>query len=78
MKKFLSVVLSACMALTFAGCGAGQDGKAVYDAANKKTQELTALDEFVKANFEDYGYEDEAGRGNDGYFQQHGDEDGCH
>ena len=44
MKKFLSVVLSACMALTFAGCGAGQDGKAVYDAANKKTQELTALD----------------------------------
>ena len=71
MKKFLSVVLSACMALTFAGCGAGQDGKAVYDAANKKTQELTALDVYD-------GYEDEAGRGNDGYFQQHGDEDGCH
>lgn len=44
MKKFLSVVLSACMALTFAGCGAGQDGKAIYVEANKKTQELTALD----------------------------------
>lgn len=44
MKKFLSVVLSACMVLSFAGCGAGQDGKEVYDAANKKTQELTALD----------------------------------
>ncbi len=44
MKKFLSTMLCAGMILAMTGCGGGADGKAVYEAASQKTQELTSLD----------------------------------
>lgn len=46
MKKFLSILLSVGMMLTFAGCGGGADGTAIYEAADKKMQELNSLDVF--------------------------------
>lgn len=44
MKKFLSILLSVGMMLAFAGCGSGADGAAIYEAANKKMEELNSLD----------------------------------
>lgn len=43
MKKLLSIVLSAALALSLAGCSK-PDPKAIYDAASKKSAELTDLD----------------------------------
>lgn len=44
MKKLFAVLLSAAMLVSMAGCGAGTDGKALYDEATKKNAELTSMD----------------------------------
>lgn len=44
MKKLTSILLSISMVLALSGCGGGADGAAIYEEANKKTQELTSLD----------------------------------
>ena len=44
MKKLTTLLLSAAMILSLAGCGGKQDPKEIYDAAAKKAQELTSVD----------------------------------
>lgn len=44
MKKLTTMLLSAAMILSLAGCGGKQDPKEIYDAAAKKAQEMTSVD----------------------------------
>lgn len=44
MKKCLTLLLAAAMALSLAACGSAKDPKAIYDDAAKKTSELTSMD----------------------------------
>lgn len=44
MKKLSTILLSAALILSLAGCGKAQDPKEIYDAASKKSQELTSVD----------------------------------
>ena len=37
MKKYLTLLLSAAMVLSLAGCGGGKDARTIYDEASKKT-----------------------------------------
>ncbi|MCI8296467.1 MAG: hypothetical protein HFG22_11450 [Lachnospiraceae bacterium] len=44
MKKVSAVLLAMAMVLSLASCGSKQDPKEIYDAAVKKSQELTSMD----------------------------------
>ena len=44
MKKVCAFLLTAAMVLSMTGCGSKQDPKEVYDAAMKKSQELTSME----------------------------------
>lgn len=44
MKKCLSLLLMAAMALSLTACGGTKDPKVIYDEASKKTSELTSMD----------------------------------
>lgn len=44
MKKCLTFLLTAVMALSLAGCGGAKDAKTIYDEASKKTSELASMD----------------------------------
>ena len=44
MKKYLTLLLSAAMVLSLAGCGGGKDARTIYDEASKKTSELQEMD----------------------------------
>lgn len=44
MKKVCAFLLTAAMAISMIGCGGKQDPKEMYDAAVKKSQELTSME----------------------------------
>lgn len=44
MKKVLSVLLTAVLAMSLTACGGSKDAKTIYDDATKKTSELTSMD----------------------------------
>lgn len=44
MKRVCAILLTMAMVISLAGCGGKQDPKEIYDAATKKSEELTSVD----------------------------------
>lgn len=44
MKKVLSVLLTAVLAMSLTACGGSKDAKTIYDDATKKTSQLESMD----------------------------------